>query len=53
MPHFVNFKNVEIFEPLLLITKKTEIRLFVIPATIYVIKKLILTKGKQPPKKGK
>ena len=35
MPHFVNFKKVEIFEPLLLGTKKTEIRLFVEPATIW------------------
>ena len=34
MPPFVNFKKVEIFEPLLLRTKKTEIRLYVKPATI-------------------
>ena len=34
MPHFVNFKKVEIFEPLLLRTKKTEIRLYVKPGTI-------------------
>ena len=31
----MNFKKVEIFEPLLLGTKKTEIRLFVKPATKY------------------
>ena len=34
MPHFVNFKKVEIFKPLLLRTKKTEIRLYVKPGTI-------------------